>query len=118
VNRLHSLAIIIATAICAASVIVVRAETGFAGKWQGATVSGRPVGLDLKVAGQQLTGKLTLAAQIADISEGKVTEKAFSFRATVDERTVNFTGRLVGEEIELTVEGVEVPVMLKRAISK
>jgi hypothetical protein len=112
-NRLHSLVMIVASVVCA-TCVVLHAESGFAGKWQGATESGRPVALDLKVNGQQLTGKLTLARQIADITDGKAEEKTFSFKATVDSRTITITGRLAGDQLEMTVEGVANPLMLKR----
>jgi hypothetical protein len=113
-HRVRSFVLLAAVLVCAAAIIV-RAESGFAGKWEGSTVTGRPVGLDLKVAGEQLTGKITLAQQTADITDGKVTAQTCTFRATVDERTVHFTGRLVNGEIELTVEGVQDPLLLKRA---
>jgi hypothetical protein len=109
-NRLAS---IVVSVVCAASVIA-HAEPGLAGKWQGATASGRKILLDAKVKGQELTGRLTLAEQTADITDGKVEEKTFSFRATLDGRTPTFTGRLVGEVVELTVEGVASPLTLKR----
>ena len=108
------LASIVISLVCAASVIA-HAETGLTGKWQGTTGSGRKVVLDAKVKGQALTGKLTLAEQTADIIDGKVEAKTFSFKATLDGRTPTFTGRLVGEVVELTVEGVASPLTLKRA---
>lgn len=108
-NRFHS---IVVGVLCAG--VVIHAQAGLTGKWEGTTASGRPVGLDLKVRGQQLTGTLTLAQQSADITEGKVEEKAFSFKATMEGRTVTFNGRLAGEEVELTVPGVADPLTLKR----
>jgi hypothetical protein len=57
------------------------AGAGFTGKWQGTTPSGRPLVLDLKVDGQQLSGRLTLSQESADIAEGKVEEQRFSLRA-------------------------------------
>lgn len=99
--------------VCSASVAA-HAETGLTGKWQGATDSGRKVVLDVKIKGQALTGKFTLAEQTADITDGKVEGKTFSFKATLDGRTPTFNGRLVGEVVELTVEGVATPLTLKR----
>jgi len=91
------------------------AEAGFTGKWQGTTASGRPLVVDLNVHGQQLTGRLTLAQQSADISEGKVEGQTFSLTAgPLDGRTVACNGRLVGGEVELTVQGVGSPLTLKR----
>jgi hypothetical protein len=91
------------------------AEARLTGKWQGTTGSGRPLVLELKVNEQQLTGRLTLAQQSADITEGKVEAHAFSLTAgPLDGRTVVCSGRLIGEEIELTVQGVGSPLTLKR----
>lgn len=109
-NRFHSIVVGVVCAAC----VVIHAQAGLTGKWQGATASGRQVGLDVKVNGQQLTGRLTLDQQSADITEGKVEEKTFSFKATIDDRTATFNGRLVGEEVELTPQGVGRPVTLKR----
>jgi hypothetical protein len=109
-NRFHT---IVASVVCAGAVVM-HAQAGFAGKWQGATQMGRQVGLDLEVKGQQLTGRLTLDQQSADITEGKVEEKTFSFKATIDDRTVTFSGELAGEDLVLTPQGAGRPVTLKR----
>ena len=109
-NRFHS---IVVTVVCAASVVI-HAEAGLTGKWQGATASGRPVVLDLKVKGQELTGQLTVGPQSGDITEGKADEKSFSFRVTIEGRTVTCNGRLIEDGVELTVEGVADPLTLKR----
>jgi len=91
------------------------AEARLTGTWQGTTASGRPLVLDLKVDGQQLTGRLTLAQQPADITEGKVEGQTFSLTAdALDGRPVIAKGRLVGEDLELTVQGVGTPLTLKR----
>jgi hypothetical protein len=109
-NRFHFTVVSVLCAAC----VVIHAQSGLTGKWQGTTASGRQVVLELKVNGQELTGRLTLAQQSADISEGKVEEKTFSFKATMEGRTVTFTGRLVGEGVEFTVPGVADPLILKR----
>ena len=91
------------------------AEVALTGKWHGTTASGRPLVLDLRVDGQQLTGRLTLAEQSADITEGKVEGQTFSLTAgPLDGRTAACNGRLVGDEIEFTVRGVGTPLTLKR----
>ena len=109
-NRFRS---IVVGVVCAAGVVI-HAQAGLTGKWTGTTASGRPVVLDVKVKGQQLTGTLTLAQQSSDITEGKVEAKTFSFKATMEGRTVTFSGRLVGKVVELTVPGVADPLTLKR----
>jgi len=105
---------IVAGVLCAVCVVV-HAQAGFTGKWEGVTPSGRPLVLDLKVKGDQMTGTLTLGPRSADITEGKADAKTFSFKATIEERTNTITGRLVGEDVEMTVPGVSSPVTLKRA---
>lgn len=98
-NRFCSIIVGVLCVIAAAS-----AQSGLTGKWQGTTGSGRPLVLELKVNEQQLTGRLTLAQQSTDITEGKVEGQTFSLQAgPLDGRTVVCTGRLIGEEIELTV---------------
>ena len=109
-NRFQS---IVVTVVCAACVVI-HAQAGLPGKWEGTTASGRPVVLDVKVKAQALTGTLTVGSQSGDISEGKAGEKSFSFKVTMDGRTVTCSGRLVDEEVELTVEGVSNPLTLKR----
>ena len=93
----------------------IHAESKLTGKWQGNTESGREVVLDVRVDGPRLTGRITLAEQFADITEGKVDGTNFSFRAgPLDGRTLTFQGRLVGEKVELTVQDVASPLTLKR----
>jgi hypothetical protein len=105
---------IVAGILCAACVLVAHAQAGFAGKWQGETGSGRQVVLELNVKGQQLTGTFTLAQQTAEITDGRVADKTFSFKTTVEGRSPLMSGELVGEQVKLTVEGVPNPVMLTR----
>ena len=93
---------------------VVHAQAALTGRWQGETVSGRPVTLDLKAEETQLTGTITLVKESSVISEGKVDKNAFSFRATVDGKAVAFTGEVAGDEVKLIVEGVKNPLTLKR----
>jgi hypothetical protein len=96
-------------------VVAAHAQSDLTGKWQGTTASDRPVVLELKVDGHKLTGRLTLAQQSSDITEGKVEGQTFSLTAgPLDGRTVVCNGRLVGENVELTVQGVGSPLTLKR----
>jgi hypothetical protein len=90
-------------------------QANLTGRWQGTTPSGQPLVLDLNVAGQLLTGRLTLAQRPADITEGKVDGQTFSLIAgALDGRPIVAKGRLVSEELELTVQGVGSPLTLKR----
>ena len=111
--------------VCAATVPAQTAITGtgrasageaeLTGKWQGTTPSGRRLMLDLKVDGQQLSGHLSLGEQTAEIIQGEVEGQTFSMTAgALEGRAIVADGRLVGEDIELTVQGVASPLTLKR----
>ncbi len=85
------------------------------GRWQGTTVSGQPLVLDLRVKAQRLTGRLMVGKQSADITAGKVAGEAFALTTEkIDGRTVAGTGRYLGDAIELTIDGVKEPLTLTR----
>src|SRR5262245_35170364 len=92
-------------------------DTGFAwtGRWQGTTVSGQQLVLQLQVQGQRITGRLTVGKQSANIVYGKVVGEAFALTTDpIDGHIVDATGRHVGDGIELTIEGVKTPLTLTR----
>lgn len=85
------------------------------GRWQGTTVSGQQLVLDLRVEGQRLTGRLMVGKQSADITAGKVVDEAFALTTgPIDGHSVAGTGRHVGDAIELTIDGVKEPLTLTR----
>jgi hypothetical protein len=85
------------------------------GKWQGTTVSGHQLVLDLQVQGQRMKGRLTVGKQSANIIEGKVVGQAFALTTgPIDGHRVDATGRHVADAIELTIEGVKEPLTLTR----
>jgi len=97
--------------------LVVGQNTGdlWNGNWQGTTVSGHPLVLQLQVQGQRVTGRLVVGKQSASIIEGKVVGDAFALTTgPIDGRKVNARGRHVGDAIELTIEGVKEPLTLTR----
>jgi hypothetical protein len=86
------------------------------GRWQGTTVSGNDLVLQLQTQGQRMTGRLTVGKQSADIIYGKVVGEAFALTTgPIDGHGVDATGRHVGNAIELTIEGVKKPLTLTRA---
>jgi hypothetical protein len=90
-------------------------ENVWNGSWQGTTVSGHQLVLQLQVQGQRITGRLMVGKQSANIIEGKVVREAFALTTDpIDGHKVDATGRLVGDAIELTIEGVKEPLMLMR----
>ena len=100
--------------VVVACAVVVHAQGGFAGKWRGETGNGRAIALDLKVAGQTLTGTFTLAQQTAEIKDGKVSDKTASFTVALDGRMPAIAAELAGDQLTLVVDGVSNPVRLAR----
>jgi hypothetical protein len=85
------------------------------GRWQGTTVSGHQLVLELQLQGQRMTGRLMVGKQSADIIYGKVVGAAFALTTgPIDGHKVDATGRHVGEAIELTIDGVKTPLTLTR----
>ena len=85
------------------------------GKWQGTTVSGSKLVLQLQLQGQRVTGRLTVGKQSANIIYGKVVGDAFALTTgPIDGHSVDATGRHLGDAIELTIEGVKDPLTLTR----
>ena len=91
------------------------AGSAWDGNWQGTTVSGHPLVLQLQVQGQRITGRLVVGKQSANIIDGKVVGDAFAVTTgPIDGRKVEAKGRHVGDAIELTVQGVKEPLTLTR----
>jgi hypothetical protein len=85
------------------------------GRWQGTTVTGQQLVLDLRVKGDRLTGKLMVGKQSADITAGKISGPAFALTTgKIDGYAVAGTGRQVGDAIEFTIDGVKEPLTLTR----
>jgi hypothetical protein len=85
------------------------------GRWEGTTVSGQPLVLQLQLQGQRITGRLKVGKQSANIMYGKVVGEAFALTTgPIDGHSVDATGRHVGDTIELTIEGVKEPLKLTR----
>ena len=85
------------------------------GRWQGTTVSGHQLVLELQVQGQRMKGRLTVGKQSANIIEGKVAGDAFALTTgPIDGHKVGGKGRHVGDAIELTIDGVKEPLTLTR----
>jgi len=87
-------------------------QAGFAGKWTGETQGrGGPqaVTLELKLDGQALSGTYTQGEQATPISDAKIVDAStITFGRSVTGRggdaiTRNYTGKLSGDELVLTV---------------
>src|SRR5262245_1402947 len=76
------------------------------GRWEGTTVSGNPLVLQLQLEGQRITGRLMVGKQSANITYGKVVGDGFAFTTgPIDGHNVDATGRHRGDAIELIIEG-------------
>jgi hypothetical protein len=85
------------------------------GRWQGTTVSGQQLVLELQVEGERMTGRLTVGKQSAKITSGKVVGELFALTTgPIDGHEVDGSGFRVGDAIELTIEGVKKPLKLTR----
>lgn len=107
------------TALLIACAAIAGAQSGqstMTGKWQGDTDGGAALLLDVTVKGETLTGTLTRNGQGTPLSEGKISKNAFSFKATLNERTEGFSGEYKGDEIRVWLDrqGPEKAVVLTR----
>lgn len=91
-------------AIAIAAAAAVRGQDGLTGLWRGETKSGVPVALELKVAGTTVTGTLTTEGHDYAIADGKVSDKGFTFTATVMDRPEKFSAELSGGRITMRME--------------
>lgn len=91
------------------------ADTMWNGRWQGTTVSGQQLTLQLQLLGQRLAGRLTVGKKSAPIIYGKVVGEGFALTTgPIDGRSVDASGRQIGDAIELTIDGVKQPLTLTR----
>ncbi len=95
---------------------VPHAQATLTGKWHGETRSGSAIALDITVTGDALTGTFTRSEQSYPILEGKVARNAFTFKATINDQTVAFSGERAGEDIKIWMDkqGPERAIVLKR----
>jgi hypothetical protein len=85
------------------------------GKWQGTTVSGHPLVLEIQMDGQRMKGRLTVGKQSANILEGKVSGQGFALvTGPIDGHKVSGMGRHLGDAIEFSIDGVKKPLTLTR----
>ncbi len=96
--------------------IMLSAQTGLTGKWQGKTPMGSDVLLDLSVEQETLNGTLTINGETETITDGKVSKNMFTFKVTHENRTQAFTGEFGGSEIKVWTDrgGSASAVVLKR----
>lgn len=91
----------ITTILLLAFPVMLCAQTGLTGKWQGKTPMGSDLVLDLSVEKETLTGTLTINGETETITDGKVSKNMFTFKVTHDNQTIGFTGEFGRDEIKL-----------------
>jgi len=109
--------ITVTTILLLALPIMLSAQTGLTGKWQGKTpMSSSDVLLDLSVEQEKLTGTLTISGETETITDGKVSKNTFTFKVTHDGQTQAFTGEFGGDEIKVWTDrgGSASAAVLKR----
>ena len=108
--------ILSATLLALASIAAAQTQSALTGKWQGETTNGTPIQLELTATSTALTGTLTRDGQPLTITDGKVSENTFTFRATLGDQTEGFTGEVAGDEIKVWLDrqGRERAAVLKR----
>jgi hypothetical protein len=104
-----------AASFAVAEAVAQNAASVWDGRWQGTTVSGQQLVLELRVEGQRMTGRLRVGKQSAKITAGKVVGQAFALATgPIDGHKVSGTGRHLGDAIELSIDGVKQPLTLNR----
>jgi hypothetical protein len=100
--------------------IVLAAQDALSGKWEGVTNAGATLVLDLTAKGATLTGTLTRDGHSSPLSDGKVSEKTFAFKAELNDQTEAVSGELAGDEIKVWLDrqGPERAIVLKRVTRK
>ena len=77
------------------------AQTGLSGQWQETTASGLNAELNLKAAATTFTGTFTIRGRPMTISDGKITNNTFTFKAALEGQPEGFSGELNGDSIVL-----------------
>ncbi len=97
--------------------LMVHAQAGVTGKWEGKTRNGFEIKLDLTAAEKALTGTLTREGQSSAIVDGKVSKNTFTFKATLSDQTEGFTGELDRDQLKVWLDrqGPSMAAVFKRA---
>jgi len=96
--------------------LMVHAQAGINGKWEGKTRNGFEVKLDLTATETTLTGTLTREGQSSAIVDGKVSKNTFTFKATLNDQTEGFTGELDQDQLKVWLDrqGPSMAAVFKR----
>ena len=81
--------------------VMAQAQTGLSGRWTETSPSGLNAELDIKAADTSITGTFTVRARPLTISDGKVTNNTFTFKAALEGQPEGFSGELNGDAMVL-----------------
>jgi hypothetical protein len=86
--------------------VLLSAQSGLTGTWQGASPGGSKVVLEAKTADTALSGTLTVDGQKLALADGKVANKTFAFTVTLPPNGAvqAFSGEFVQDELELWMD--------------
>ena len=100
--------------------VVMCAQQGLDGVWEGETRAGASLVLTLEVKDATLTGTLVREGQSTPITDGKASKNTFTFKATLGDRQESFSGEQAGDEIKVWLDrqGPATAIVLRRGTSK
>jgi hypothetical protein len=81
--------------------VMAQAQAGLSGKWTETTPSGLNAELELKATDTAITGTFTVRGRPMAITDGKVTNNAFTFKAALEGQPEGFSGEMNGDAIVL-----------------
>src|SRR5215510_8221482 len=98
-------------------IVVLQAQGGLSGKWQGQSKTGIPIVLELKTAKTELAGTLSYNGQPSKITDGKISANTFTFKAILNGQNEGFNGEVAGDAITFWPDRMGKPnaIVLKRA---
>jgi hypothetical protein len=111
---------LIGAALASTLTTVAPAQHVLNGEWQGETRNGSAIVLTLDVKGDGLTGTVSRNGEATAIADGKVSDKTFTFKATLSDQTESVSGEIAGDAVKVWLErqGPESAITLRRAKDK
>jgi hypothetical protein len=96
--------------------MIAYAQSALTGKWQGKTVNGFEIALDLARSGTTFSGTLFRNGEKGPITDGRVSNSRITFKATLNDREEGFTGDLNGDQMTVWLDrqGPKGAAVLKR----
>lgn len=93
------------------------AQNTLTGTWRGVTNAGASVQLELTATGTSLSGTLTRNDESTPISDGKISNSGFHFKATLNGQMDAYSGERTGDDLKVWLDrqGRQTAIVLKRA---